>query len=1543
MASKDVLTEKGAQCVIHIDQDTTDPIIHFTEETWAKVQTAKITRLKNIGSSKYSTLCHELGSEYNAKTDGYHSKCYKNFTATKKTKESSVSIVPIYSGVLRSDASSSVSTPSEVLDAVCIFCDHERKKIKGKHEYLSNVETFEAQETIKDSANILEDVEFLAKYESLDFIAKEAKYHESCKKNYIARSERIRKTSSAKKTELAEERNVHADAFKLLSEYISSFIINEQRCEFISSLLDQYRSIMTGFGIVDSSYTLQKLSERILDSFGSKLSISKSSNKEGTVLHLTSISSKEAVDSALELAKSGTHTITRAALKLRGIILDLMRASSKLPLMMTAEDIRKGQADIPLEVLKFFRVLSTGSEKPGPSESRSERYAWSAASDALFATSNGQLKPGKHLTLGIGVKSITGSKKVVNVLNHFGQCIHYNTCEEIETELARSIQSKNKSTPEGLQQCAGLCTGLAWDNYDELTETLSGAGTLHDTFGICYQNIPINDETPSSTPASNSDNIGSSETTPENMTNQQLSTSRSVRKKRSISVEPVDLVPYMKKPRISNFDFQIVSADEPNHLIQVMHRDQLWMISTKLCPDTPLWGGWNSLYTDDRLPLQKIGYMDNICKPITRLDVIAETLRITMKVADECQQPYGFATYDLAAAKLAIKVQDTDAPLYDKVFIMLGAFHSIMAYFGCLGTFIAESGGPEILIESGVLAPGSLNGFINGRHYNRCKRLHPILANALHMLHFERFIEENGPLTDEFTEGLSLLNTKQSGQVMQEFERSDPCIDLLNLYDEFSDKTREGVHGATAQFWMLYIDLVENYQLLSRAIRTNDFDLYVYCLFEITDIYFAMNHPNYARYMLLYGLRLLNINSTHPGAKEMLEGGALSIRRSSKSFTRSAIDIALEQTVNANAASRKCGITALTSSEEGRHCWMLTQSARSEVIGNLLSMANLRKKEDCIQELTNNRIRRDNEDQKKVMWQINETMNPFSGDHEDQNLYCLTTGKAVSESVKNDLLGCKKMGHMRCETFKKECLGDATRFEKAISRSKLKTFVSDGIKVKTTTKDKKIKEMRCTRDLFGRLLYLAFMDKDIQLSVVFEYPLTPVPLSLAHINGIRHTTRKPALMEKLEHRVVSEIPENISATAFDAVFILRSMVAIPDTMGNISMAILKRILVAPRVDFACDTYDDVPYIKDAEREQRGSNISNVEYHISGPEQKRPKDFDIKLNSPKFKRALIQFLLDDWKRNIHCDLLSGHKLLVGFEDQAWLYMVQDNEVCRIAVPELVCHHREADTRLVWHAKHISEELPNSNIVIRCNDTDILINFLPHVRSFSAHVWLDVGLSNKNTRRYIDVTALAEKLGPDLCSALPGFHHFTGADYTAAFYGKGKVRPLALMEKKFVKCFSRLGISEVLDPEMMIDLESFVCHMYNKTNATSVNDARYIQFLETFKPKDNSEPLKSLTGIDSSMLPPCKSVLVQKIKRSNYAASLCKGAILANPCTWDPEENGWKLANGKYMIKWFEGSEVPDNLCSHIDDDTLDPQDSDDPLVYNEDSDESDSES
>jgi hypothetical protein len=127
----------------------------------------------------------------------------------------------------------------------------------------------------------------------------------------------------------------------------------------------------------------------------------------------------------------------------------------------------------------------------------------------------------------------------------------------------------------------------------------------------------------------------------------------------------------------------------------------------------------------------------------------AETLRVSQRIAQECSQNYMMVTYDLAIAKPALLIQATEKPLYDNLFIHFGPFHIELSFFKALGKLISESGGQHALTETEVLAPGSLKGFISGKHYNRCKRLHPLLALAMEILHFRSFLAQlEQPITD---------------------------------------------------------------------------------------------------------------------------------------------------------------------------------------------------------------------------------------------------------------------------------------------------------------------------------------------------------------------------------------------------------------------------------------------------------------------------------------------------------------------------------------------------------------------------------------------------------------------------------------------------------------------------------------------------------------------------------------------------------------------------------------------------------------------------
>ena len=142
--------------------------------------------------------------------------------------------------------------------------------------------------------------------------------------------------------------------------------------------------------------------------------------------------------------------------------------------------------------------------------------------------------------------------------------------------------------------------------------------------------------------------------------------------------------------------------------------------------------------------------------------------------------------------------------------------------------------------------------------------------------------------------------------------------------------------------------------------------------------------------------------------------------------------------------------------------------------------------------------------------------------------------------------------------------------------------------------------------------------------------------------------------------------------------------------------------------------------------------------------------------------------------------------------------------------------EADTRLVNLLNVLSQALPGQNVVIRATDTDIMVILLYYSSWVKANIWMDIGHSCDNTRRYIHITALANHLGPILCKALPGYHALTGCDYTCPFFRKGQVNPLKKVEKDnlYLEGLCCLGESTTFVDHGNF-VEKYVCSLYGST--------------------------------------------------------------------------------------------------------------------------------
>lgn len=262
--------------------------------------------------------------------------------------------------------------------------------------------------------------------------------------------------------------------------------------------------------------------------------------------------------------------------------------------------------------------------------------------------------------------------------------------------------------------------------------------------------------------------------------------------------------------------------------------------------------------------------------------------------------------------------------------------------------------------------------------------------------------------------------------------------------------------------------------------------------------------------------------------------------------------------------------------------------------------------------------------------------------------------------------------------------------------------------------------------------------------------------------------------------------------------------------------------------------------------------------------------------------------------------------------------------------MACKHEEADTRIIWHLHHIAQHTEDSqNVVIRCSDTDVLVILLNYAGKYSLNVWMDVGLSSSNNRRYIEVNKLGSVLGQSICDALPAVHAFTGCDYTAAFVRKGKVRPFSLVEKStlFQKAFAALGESQEVTPETESTIESFVCAMYGKPGLCDVESVRYSIFRTKFAPTDEAQPLGKIKGADATLLPPSKPVLHQKLLRTNLVSYIWRHAHKAVPLELDPTENGWLEDDGYFKLKWFSGPQLPTDIERVLSESVDEPDDTD----------------
>ena len=89
--------------------------------------------------------------------------------------------------------------------------------------------------------------------------------------------------------------------------------------------------------------------------------------------------------------------------------------------------------------------------------------------------------------------------------------------------------------------------------------------------------------------------------------------------------------------------------------------------------------------------------------------------------------PWPPSSEDLdSESTIALEVLWQNKDQFQRLAIRIGSFHTICAFLAAIGKRFGDAGLADVLMESGIVASGSVAGVIEGRHYNRAICTHKV-------------------------------------------------------------------------------------------------------------------------------------------------------------------------------------------------------------------------------------------------------------------------------------------------------------------------------------------------------------------------------------------------------------------------------------------------------------------------------------------------------------------------------------------------------------------------------------------------------------------------------------------------------------------------------------------------------------------------------------------------------------------------------------------------------------------------------------------------
>ena len=550
---------------------------------------------------------------------------------------------------------------------------------------------------MEKAATLKNDESILLHIRGKDCVAIEARYHKNCYQRYT-------KCVSNKSRDPGP--TLYDRAFEeFCTRIIEPRIIKNKEILFLSDLLKTFISCVQEIEHIDVPYQASRLKTRIGMRYPQIIFHTSKSMNKGTFVYADSVVPGEVADDLMEKDNSSQddddefngddplgesiqtssqvngcafHDFFSVAMEIKtllqeskGIDADWLPDSHDLTL-------RSARESIPVKLYNFLAWAMGFSDEPLCEERvqisvNEQTKLVSIAQDLIYAESKGRKFTHKSLALGMTVRQITGSVRLLRILHGLGHTASVATVYKHDTALAiASSRGQDIIIPRNINP--GTFSTIVWDNNDFDEETVSGKGTTHVANGIMLQN-------------------GNT------ILSDRVTVSKSCR---TVQAPETYIAPYnnREKGTISlRSQSSDISIDDKSHQDEqqfARNADFVYTLSRKYASESglpfPGWTGLNTQVHKEIPTVTNIGYLPVIDAPVTDLATVNALLKHSVSICQRLQLPENVQVFDEALYAKAQMLRWKNEEYKNRLVIRLGDFHTIMSFCSAIAKIFKDAG-----------------------------------------------------------------------------------------------------------------------------------------------------------------------------------------------------------------------------------------------------------------------------------------------------------------------------------------------------------------------------------------------------------------------------------------------------------------------------------------------------------------------------------------------------------------------------------------------------------------------------------------------------------------------------------------------------------------------------------------------------------------------------------------------------------------------------------------------------------------------------------